>query len=40
MNKMNWYSTEEKQNNPYWEINKNPKLQSYKRLIANAETLL
>ncbi|WP_138480248.1 SusC/RagA family TonB-linked outer membrane protein [Dyadobacter bucti] len=37
MNKMNWYSTEEKQNNPYWEINRNPKLQSYKRLIANVK---
>jgi TonB-linked SusC/RagA family outer membrane protein len=35
--KMNWYSTEEKQNNPYWEINKNPKLQSSKRVIANAK---
>ena len=35
--KMNWYSTEEKQNNPYWEINKNPKLQSFKRIIANAK---
>lgn len=33
---MNWYSTEEKQNNPYWEINKNPKLLSSKRIIANA----
>jgi len=37
MDKMNWYSTEEKQNNPYWEINKNPKLQTYKRLIANVK---
>jgi len=37
MDKMNWYSTEEKQNNPYWEINKNPKLQTYKRIIANAK---
>jgi TonB-linked SusC/RagA family outer membrane protein len=37
LNKMNWYSTEEKQNNPYWEINKNPKLQTYKRIIANAK---
>ncbi|WP_221390777.1 TonB-dependent receptor plug domain-containing protein [Dyadobacter sp. NIV53] len=26
LDKMNWYSTEEKQNNPYWELNKNPKL--------------
>jgi hypothetical protein len=32
--KMNWYSTEEKQNNPYWEINKNTKLQSSNRIIA------
>ena len=37
MDKMNWYSTEEKQNNPYWEINRNPKLQTYKRIIANAK---
>jgi TonB-linked SusC/RagA family outer membrane protein len=37
MDAMNWYSTEEKQNNPYWEINKNPKLQTYKRIIANAK---
>ena len=35
MMKMNWYSTEEKQNNPYWELYKNPKLQTYKRIIAN-----
>lgn len=35
MPKMNWYSTEEKQNNPYWELHKNPKLQTYNRLIAN-----
>jgi TonB-linked SusC/RagA family outer membrane protein len=35
MPKMNWYSTEEKQNNPYWELNKNPKLQTFNRLIAN-----
>ncbi|MCE7058975.1 SusC/RagA family TonB-linked outer membrane protein [Dyadobacter sp. CY343] len=35
MDKMNWYSTEEKQNNPYWELNKNPKLQTYRRIIAN-----
>src|SRR5690606_6739221 len=31
----NWYSTEEKQNNPYWEINKNSKLSTSKRAIAN-----
>lgn len=37
MDKMNWYSTEEKQNNPYWELNRNPKLQTYKRLIANVK---
>ncbi len=37
LDKMNWYSTEEKQNNPYWEINKNSKQQSYKRLIANTK---
>lgn len=37
LDKMNWYSTEEKQNNPYWELNKNPKLQTYKRLIANVK---
>jgi len=33
--KMNWYSTEEKQNNPYWEINNDPKLETSKRAIAN-----
>ncbi|WP_232541245.1 SusC/RagA family TonB-linked outer membrane protein [Spirosoma endbachense] len=37
MDKMNWYSTEEKQNNPYWELNRDPKRQSYKRLIANVK---
>lgn len=37
MYKMNWYSTEEKQNNPYWELYRDPKLQSYKRLIANVK---
>jgi TonB-linked SusC/RagA family outer membrane protein len=35
MYKMNWYSTEEKQNNPYWEINNDPKLETSKRLIAS-----
>ena len=35
--KMNWYSTEEKQNNPFWEINKDPKLETSKRLIANVK---
>jgi TonB-linked SusC/RagA family outer membrane protein len=33
--KMNWYSTEEKQNNPFWELNKDPKLQKSNRVIAN-----
>ena len=36
-NEMNWYSTEEKQNNPYWEINKNPKLAKTNRVIASAK---
>ncbi|MGC4036582.1 MAG: SusC/RagA family TonB-linked outer membrane protein [Chitinophagaceae bacterium] len=35
LNKMNWYSTEEKQNNPYWEINNDPKVATSKRVIAN-----
>ncbi len=35
--KMNWYSTEEKQNNPFWEINKNSKLQKSNRVIANVK---
>ncbi|MFT3748714.1 MAG: SusC/RagA family TonB-linked outer membrane protein [Agriterribacter sp.] len=35
--KMNWYSTEEKQNNPYWEINKDTKLAKTNRVIANAK---
>lgn len=35
IDKMNWYSTEEKQNNPYWEINKNSKLDQKTRAIAN-----
>jgi len=33
--KMNWYSTEEKQNNPFWEVNKDPKLQKSNRVIAS-----
>jgi len=37
MYKMNWYSTEEKQNNPYWEINNDPKLETSKRAIANVK---
>jgi len=35
MEKMNWYSTEEKQNNPYWELNKNSKVATSKRIISN-----
>ena len=35
--KMNWYSTEEKQNNPFWELNKNHKLQTSNRVIANVK---
>lgn len=35
--KMNWYSTEEKQNNPFWELNKDPKLQKSSRVIANVK---
>lgn len=38
--RMNWYSTEEKQNNPYWEINKNSKLAKTNRLIANVKISL
>ena len=37
LNKMNWYSTEEKQNNPYWEINNNSKLAKTNRVIANVK---
>jgi len=33
--KMNWYSTEEKQNNPFWELYKNPKVATSKRAIAS-----
>ena len=32
---MNWYSTEEKQNNPFWELYKNPKVATSKRAIAS-----
>ena len=32
--KMNWYSTEEKQNNPFWELNKDPKVATSKRVFA------
>lgn len=35
MYKMNWYSTEEKMNNPYWEIYNNPKLNTSYRVIAS-----
>lgn len=35
MYKMNWFSTEEKQNNPYWEIYKDSKEETTKRLIAS-----
>lgn len=35
--KMNWYSTEEKQNNPYWEINKDSKYAKTMRAIASAK---
>ena len=37
MDVMNWYSTEEKQNNPYWIINKDPKLNTTKRVIASVK---
>ena len=33
--KMNWYSTEEKQNNPYWEINNNSAVQNNWRVIGS-----
>ncbi|HPT21004.1 MAG TPA: SusC/RagA family TonB-linked outer membrane protein [Bacteroidales bacterium] len=32
---MYWYSTEEKMNNPYWEIYKNPKLNEKYRVVAS-----
>jgi len=32
---MNWFSGEEKENNPYWEIHKDPKLNTTSRAIAN-----
>ena len=35
MPKMNWYSTEEKQNNPFWELNSDSKLQTKNRVIAD-----
>jgi len=37
MDVMNWYSSEEKQNNPYWIINKDPKLNTTKRIIASVK---
>ncbi|MEI6190020.1 MAG: SusC/RagA family TonB-linked outer membrane protein [Chitinophagia bacterium] len=37
MYKMNWYSTEEKQNNPYWEIYNDSKLATTNRVIANVK---
>lgn len=37
MPKMNWYSTEEKQNNPFWELNSDSKLQTSNRVIANVK---
>lgn len=33
--KMNWYSTEEKQNNPFWELYKDPRVATSKRAIAS-----
>ncbi|WP_152267772.1 SusC/RagA family TonB-linked outer membrane protein [Agriterribacter humi] len=35
--RMNWYSTEEKQNNPFWELNNNSKLAKTNRIIASAK---
>lgn len=35
LNKMNWYSTEEKQNNPFWELYNNPKENTSYRAIAS-----
>lgn len=35
--RMRWYSTEEKQNNPFWEINRNSKLAKTNRVIASAK---
>lgn len=35
--KQNWYSSEEKQNNPYWELNMDPKLSTSNRVIATAK---
>jgi TonB-linked SusC/RagA family outer membrane protein len=35
--KMNWYSTEEKQNNPFWELNSDTKLAKTNRVIASVK---
>jgi len=35
--KMNWFSTEEKENNPFWEIYKNSKTSQTTRVLANAK---
>ena len=35
MYKMNWFSSEEKENNPYWELYKDPKYAKTNRLIAS-----
>lgn len=35
--RMRWYSTEEKQNNPFWELNKNTKLAKTNRVIASVK---
>jgi len=37
LNKMNWYSTEEKQNNPFWELHNNNRLATSNRVIANVK---
>jgi len=37
MPKMNWYSTDEKQNNPFWELNSDSKLQTSNRIIADVK---
>lgn len=34
---MNWYSREEKQNNPFWELNSDSKLQTSNRVIASVK---
>ncbi len=35
MYQMNWFSSEEKENNPYWELYKDPKFSKTNRLIAS-----